>query len=123
MINRIRRLPSGKSPEEVMRNLAMGARKNWRNRKAVMQYLYDTLLNYPDIEGIIGYSEGSALAATLILDETRRMQIEGRPRQIKCAIFFTGWPPVSADNELVLSDTSDLILDLPTLHIIGANGE
>ncbi|EEA20044.1 hypothetical protein EYB25_007580 [Talaromyces marneffei] len=120
MINRIRRLPSGQNPEDVMRSLATSD-KAWRNRETVMQYLYDTLEEHPEVEGIVGYSEGSAMAATLILDEVHRLHKEGRPRRIKCAIFFTGWPPVSPDNELVLSDESEIILDVPTLHIVGAN--
>lgn len=122
LINRIRELPSGKSPEDVMRTLA-SSDKVWRNRETVMKYLYDTLEEHPEIEGVIGYSEGSAMAATWILDEVHRLQTEGRPRRIKCAVFFTGWPPGSVDNEVVLADESDIVIDVPTLHIVGANGE
>ena len=121
MINRIRQLPTGRNPEDVMRSLATSG-KTWKNRETVMQYLYDTLEAHSEVEGVIGYSEGSAMAATLILDEVCRLEKEGRPRR-KCAIFFTGWPPVSPDNELVLSDESEIMLDVPTLHIVGANGE
>ena len=42
MINRIRKLPSGRNPEDVMRSLA-ASDKTWRNQESVIQYLYDTL--------------------------------------------------------------------------------
>ncbi|OKL59944.1 hypothetical protein UA08_04930 [Talaromyces atroroseus] len=120
MLNRIRELPVGQDPEDVMRILT-SSDKGWRNRNAVMQYLYDTLESHPDIEGIIGYSEGSAMAATLILDELSKLENEGRPRRIKCAVFFTGWPPLNGKNKPLLADESDTLVDIPTLHIVGAN--
>jgi Serine hydrolase (FSH1) len=122
MLNRIRDLPVGQEPEDVMRNL-VSTDKVWKNRNAVIQYLYDILETHSDIEGIIGYSEGSAMAATLILDEVSRLEKEGRPRRIKCAVFFTGWPPLSGKNKVLLADESDTVVDIPTLHVIGANGQ
>lgn len=122
MLNRIRQLPVGEDAEDVMRSLA-STHTTWKNREAVMNYLYETLEKHPEIEGLVGYSEGSAMAATFILDELSRLEKEGRPRRIKCAIFFTGWPPVSKENKLILADESDIMLDVPTLHIVGANGE
>jgi hypothetical protein len=34
-------------------------------------------------KGILGYSEGAVAAASLILEESRRLQDTGRPRRIK----------------------------------------
>lgn len=122
MLSRIRELPLGHDPEDVMRSLAKGAKSTeWRNHQQVLDLLYGTLENDPEIEGIIGYSEGASMAATFLLDEQWREQQTGRPRRIKCAMFLTGWPPLSPDEKMVLADESDLYIDVPTLHVVGAN--
>lgn len=122
MLTRIRELPVGRTPEDVMRNL-MNKQIKWKNRSSVIQFLDDFLEKHPEIEGIVGYSEGSAMAASYIIDEQRRLKEAGRTRRIKCAIFFTGWPPFSDESALILSDESDAVVDVPTLHVVGANGE
>ncbi|KAJ5411598.1 uncharacterized protein N7487_005957 [Penicillium crustosum] len=121
MISRVRKSPHGSSPEDAMRALGKDWDGHWNNHHQVMKYLYDTLEKNPDIEGIIGYSEGATMAASLILDEDRKAQETGRPRQIKCAVFFTGWPPLSPEEDVVLADESDYTLDIPTLHVVGAD--
>jgi hypothetical protein len=123
MISRVRKAPHGSSPEDVMRALGKDWEGHWNNHYQVMEYLYDTLEKHPDIEGIIGYSEGATMAASLIMDEDRKAQETGRPRRIKCAVFLTGWPPLSPEEDVVLADESDYILDVPTLHVVGANGD
>jgi dienelactone hydrolase len=122
MISRVRKAPHGSSPEGVMRTLGKDWDGSWNNHHQVMDYLYDTLEKHPDIEGIIGYSEGATMAASLIMDEERKAQETGRFRRIKCAVFFTGWPPLSPEENVVLADESDYIVDVPTLHVVGANG-
>ncbi|CAG7924266.1 unnamed protein product [Penicillium olsonii] len=121
MISRVRKAPHGSSPEDVMRALGKDWDGHWINHQQVMDYLYDTLEKNPDIDGIIGYSEGAVMAASLIMDEERKAQETGRPRRIKCAVFITGWPPLSPEENMVLADESDYILDVPTLHVVGAN--
>lgn len=133
MLDQVRLLPVGESPEDVIRALRASGDQNavsksaadgiGPNHQELFDYLYEVLETHPEIEGVVGYSEGAGAAASLIVDEMKRFQEEGRPRRIKCAIFFAGWPPMRADEELVLSDESPLIIDIPTLHIIGANGE
>ncbi|CAG8195879.1 unnamed protein product [Penicillium salamii] len=121
MISRVRKAPHGASPEDIMRALGKDWDGRWNNHREVMDYLYDTLEKNPDIDGIIGYSEGATMAASLIMDEERKAQEMGRPRRIKCAVFITGWPPLSPEENVVLADESDYILDVPTLHVVGAN--
>ncbi|RFU26057.1 hypothetical protein B7463_g10268, partial [Scytalidium lignicola] len=78
----------------------------------------------PEIDGILGYSEGATTAATLILEERRRWEEEGIPRRIKCAIFFAGWPPVEFKGGEVkcrLMDECEDVIDIPTCHIVGCN--
>jgi predicted esterase len=75
-------------------------------------------------QGILGYSEGATTAATLVLEEARRAEEEGRPRRIKTAVFFAGWPPVSLVNgevKTLLADECEDVIDIPTCHIIGCN--
>jgi ferric iron reductase protein FhuF len=122
MISRVRKIPVGQNPEDVMRDLAGDREVAWKNHDDVMQYLYDTLEQHPDIGGIIGYSEGASIAATFILDEQRRFEETGRERRTKCAIFITGWPPIDPNKGIILADQDDDLIDVPTLHVVGANG-
>lgn len=123
MISRVRTIPDGQNPEDVMRDLIGDRKVCWLNYQEVMDYLYTTMEADPEIQGIIGYSEGAAIAAALILDEERRFQKTGRPRQVKCAMFVTGWPPSHPEEGVLLADESDRVLDVPTLHVVGANGK
>ncbi|KAF2758828.1 hypothetical protein EJ05DRAFT_437881 [Pseudovirgaria hyperparasitica] len=129
LLERIRSLPTGDTPEDVMRKLLLGGRDADTNdiiidsTRSVLELLHRVLEDDPEIEGIVGYSEGSCLGSTLIMDEIRRHVESGRQRRIKCAIFFTGWPPLGADSMPVLSDESDFRIDIPSLHVIGANAD
>lgn len=122
MLSRVRQIPVGQNPEDVMRDLAGDREVVWRNHEEVMKYLYDALEKFPEVEGIIGYSEGASIAATFVLDEERRLREEGRERRIKCALFITGWPPITPGKGLLLSDEDEDMIDIPTLHVVGANG-
>ncbi|OKO94429.1 hypothetical protein PENSUB_11696 [Penicillium subrubescens] len=121
MISRVRKIPVGHNPEDVMRDLVGDRDVVWKNHEEVMQYLYDTLEENPDIGGIIGYSEGASIAATFILNEQRRQEETGRERRIKCAMFVTGWPPIDPHKGVILADENDDLVDVPTLHVVGAN--
>lgn len=122
MISRVRQIPFGQNPEDVMRDLTDGRGVAWHNHEEVMKYLYNELGKDPDIAGLVGYSEGASMAASFIIDEERRQQEDGRERRIKCAVFFTGWPPIRPGKGIVLSDEDEGIIDIPTLHVVGANG-
>lgn len=83
-----------------------------------IDYLYDIMEKDGPFEGIIGYSEGATVAATLLLHEQRRYETTGIPTMFKCALFFAGWPPMSPDlNKIVLADESDLTITIPTCHV------
>ena len=89
-------------------------------RKA-LDAVYRTMDEYGPFDGICAYPEGTVMAGSLILDELRRYETEGRPRQIKMAVFFAGWPPLRPDSdELLLADTCEDLIDVPSLHCIGA---
>jgi len=123
LISRVRQIPVGDNAEDVMRDLVGGREVVWLNYKQVMDYLYEQLEKDSEIGGIIGYSEGAAIASTFILDEQRREKEEGRPRRIKSAMFVTGWPPMTPDRGILLADEQEDMIDMPTLHVVGANGK
>ena len=123
LISRVRQIPVGDNSEDIMRDLVGDREIVWLNYQQVMDYLYDTLEKDPEISGIIGYSEGAGIAGSFILDEQRREKEEGRPRRIKSAMFVTGWPPVVPGRGLILADEQEDMLDIPSLHVIGANGK
>lgn len=83
--------------------------------------LYDLLDANPDIQGIIGYSEGAVVAGSLLRDEQRRYELEGRTKNLKCAMFFAGWPPMDRDGNLIYGDETDELIDAHSIHVIGAN--
>lgn len=124
VLERIRDMPEGRNAEDVLRELLGdddsedGIKKGMNDALAA---IYRTMDEEGPFDGICAYSEGATVASTLILDEQRRELEEGRPRQIKCAIFFAGWPPLlPGQNQMVLMDDSDITIDVPTLHVVGA---
>lgn len=83
-----------------------------------MDYLYRIMEEDGPFDGIIGYSEGATVAATLLLHEQRRFETEGIEPMFKCALFFAGWPPMSPElDRIVLADESELTITIPTCHI------
>lgn len=58
------------------------------------------------------------MAATLLLHEQRRFKKKGIKPMFKYAIFFAGWPPVDPDTHaMILSDESEVMIEIPTCHI------
>jgi predicted esterase len=85
----------------------------------------DPLLDYidqdPDIEGIIGFSEGAGIAASLIVEETKRQKATGRIPRLKCAVFMSGMPPMdSTSGRYLLQDQDGELISIPTFHIMGS---
>jgi hypothetical protein len=89
-----------------------------QSAKEAMEYLYGIMERDGPFEGIIGYSEGATVAATLLLHEQRRFEVEGKEPMFKMGVFFAGWPPMNPDlDAIVLADESDLTITIPTCHI------
>lgn len=63
------------------------------------------------------------MAASYIYHEQRRFEREGIPRKLKCAILFTGWPVVGDNGWPVFADQTEERIDIPSVHVVGANGE
>jgi len=120
----IRVFPEADSPEDALRALMPKGETRVgfaEARKLALEQLYEALDADPEICGIIGYSEGAAAAATLIYDEQERVRSEGYVPRIKAAVFFMGWPAITEDGP-ALSDEVENLLEVQSLHIIGANG-
>ena len=56
-----------------------------------LDYVYEQIEKEGDVEGVVGYSEGAMIAATMLFDEQRRFEETGRPRRLKVGFFFSGW--------------------------------
>ncbi|KAF2015177.1 hypothetical protein BU24DRAFT_482765 [Aaosphaeria arxii CBS 175.79] len=122
VIERIRDFPQLETPEMTMRELmTYGVAKTDDSARQTLDYLYDVMEKQGPFDGIIGYSEGATIAGTMLLHEQLREKSEGRQPMFKCALFFGGWPPMTPTLDgIVLSDESDLVVDVPTCHIIGS---
>ncbi|KAK8097015.1 uncharacterized protein PG998_005238 [Apiospora kogelbergensis] len=122
VLSRIRDFPECDTAEDTMRELMKeGIASSVQSTDRAIQFLFDIMEKEGPFEGIIGYSEGATVAGTLLLHEQRRREKAGRTPQIKCAIFFAGWPPLDpVTYAMVLSDESDLMIDIHTCHIIGS---
>lgn len=46
-------------------------------------------------EGVMGFSEGSNVAATFLAEDIRRCKLEGTKSMFKAAVFFCGSSPLS----------------------------
>lgn len=124
MLDRVRDFPEYDTPEDTLRGLieVEEDRSTFRDsRKIALQRLYDIIDKDDDIQGIIGYSEGAVVAGTLLLDEQHRLEMEGREKRLKCALFFAGWPPLDVQGLPVFSDETDTMIDAHSIHVIGAN--
>jgi len=122
VLERVRDFPEGENPEDVMRELLpVGEGDIRKSLRKALDAVYRTMDEHGPFDGVCAYSEGTVVAGSLILDEQHRLEMEGRPRQIKTAIFFAGWPPLNPrSNKIVLADTTEELVDVPTLHCIGA---
>lgn len=129
VLERIRNFPKGATAEDQMRLLMSGGVSSIpmpkvtsgysdESAEEAMDYLYDIMETEGPFDGIIGYSEGATVAATLLLHEQKRFEDEGRQPMFKCAVFFAGWPPMRPELDgLVLADETDLTITIPTCHI------
>jgi hypothetical protein len=71
--------------------------------------------------GSVRTREAQFVALTLILEEKRRFVEEGIPRRIKAAVFFACPHPFKLKcGTMILADTNDEFIDIPTCHVLGA---
>jgi hypothetical protein len=119
VLSRIRDFPDCETPEDTMRELMReGIASSHKSTDQALKFLVKIMEERGPFEGIIGYSEGATVAATLLLLEQRRAVTRGTEPMFKYAIFFAGWPPVDpVTHFMVLADESDEVIEIPTCHI------
>ena len=83
--------------------------------------LYRIMEEHGPFQGVIGYSEGSAMATTLLVDDERRCRATGSESSLTHAIIFAGWPPLDPDSgRPMLSDEVGKVIHSHTIHALGA---
>ena len=72
--------------------------------------------------GVLGYSEGASVAATLLVSNQRRCEAQGIENTLTNAIFFSGAPPLDPDGEaLLLADRCGQVIEARTIHVLSAS--
>ncbi|KAK9793675.1 putative ef-hand calcium-binding domain protein [Seiridium cardinale] len=125
ILNGLRDFEHDGTPEEAMREfLGDDSAPLREDVQRMLDDLYRTIKEHGPFYGLIGYSEGATVAATLIVDDLKRRQAEGLSgSSFQCAVFFHGWPPLSTEGKstLLLSDEVGELITIPTFHVVGAS--
>ncbi|KAK2861321.1 hypothetical protein FQN49_004325 [Arthroderma sp. PD_2] len=121
----LRTIKSGENFEDTVRELIRidATVISKENFMKTLNYIEQFLVEDPEIQGILGYSEGATTAASYLLLQAHRHQEEGIPHRAKFGIFFGGWPPTKFQGDHlapVLPEDDDMI-DVPTCHIVGSS--
>ncbi|TVY80404.1 Esterase FUS5 [Lachnellula suecica] len=92
-------------------------------KKALMD-LDEFLAEYGPFDAVMAFSNGAALAASLIIQKLQNCPQEQDASPVfKCAVFFSGGIPVLVQGEsfqLIDRDTSSELIHIPTANIWGA---
>lgn len=119
--------PRRDTPEDTMKfAMDLAGQPTFSSIRKVMDRLIGILDTEDDIAGVIGYSEGAKIAATLILEEERRRKQLGRAPRLKCAILVCGWPVLDPETGATIlasdedSDDEGEMITIPTCHVVGA---
>jgi hypothetical protein len=90
------------------------------------QDLRGFIQTYGPFSGLMGFSEGASVAATILIEDLRR---HSQSLGIRCAIFFCGVPPLHLDLERTgrirrMERTVDgVLLRIPTAHVWSKGGD
>ena len=106
------------SPEDYCRALRDNALTNV-NSASACDYLQQYVERHEEapFDGVLGFSEGASLLASLILRRSR----EKRTSLFRFAIFICGTPPFRSDGDgVILADEVVERITIPTSHIVGA---
>ncbi|KAI0838661.1 serine hydrolase-domain-containing protein [Hypoxylon sp. FL0890] len=126
VVRRVRHIPRGLSPEATLRLFKPDnpIDFDWQTFRDALNHVFKTIDDDPEIDGLIGYSEGAMMAASICAEENRRWEENGTPKRIKFAIFFAGSPPLVAEGDgfiAKLADEHGTVIDIPTFHVFGSN--
>ncbi|KAF3058476.1 hypothetical protein GL218_05760 [Daldinia childiae] len=126
VVRRVRHIPRGLSPEATLRLFKppRPVAYDWRAFREALDALFEAIEADGEIDGLIGYSEGAMMAASICAEENRRWEERGVARRIKFAIFFAGTPPLVAEGDgfaARLADEHGTSISIPTFHVFGSN--
>ena len=111
-------LRQAESPEDCGRSLRELGLEDVGSTRAC-DFLQDYVVQHKDgpFDGVLGFSEGGSIAASLILRQSRAKQAVS----FKFAIFICSLPPFRSDrNDIMLADEIDERVEIPTAHIVGS---
>ncbi|KAK4038648.1 serine hydrolase FSH [Parachaetomium inaequale] len=127
-LRRLRHMPYSVNAEDAIRMFQeCGDGEDWHQQvwREAMDDVFRTLDEHPDVNAVIGYSEGAMVGASLIVEEALQAQQTGRQPRIQFAIFISGSPPLKFEgNDRVVAQLADQVgtaIDIPTFHIFGCN--
>ncbi|KAK4247440.1 serine hydrolase FSH [Corynascus novoguineensis] len=127
-LRRLRHMPYSINAEDAIRMCEERSQgEDWHQQvwRQAMNDVLRILDEHPDVDAVIGYSEGAMVGASLVVEEAEQAQRTGRQRRIKFAVFISGSPPLKfeGDNRVVaqLADRAGIVIDIPTFHIFGCN--
>ncbi|KAL2262603.1 hypothetical protein VTK26DRAFT_737 [Humicola hyalothermophila] len=127
-LRRLRHMPQGMNAEDAIRLFQdTGKGDDWHQEvwSEALDDVFKTVEENPEVDALIGYSEGAMIGASLVVEEARRAELYGTPRRIKFAIFISGSPPLKfeGDDRVVcqLADEAGVVIDIPTFHIFGCD--
>lgn len=85
-LRRIRYVPHSMNAEDAMRMFqSCGEGEDWHQHvwREALDGVMRTVDENPDVDAIIGYSEGAMVGASLVVEEAVQERKTGRPRRIK----------------------------------------
>jgi len=94
ILNKLDEFPQGETAEDTIRQLIhsdYGSQYSLEGVRGSIEYILDAVRADPEIEGILGFSEGAVAAASAILEEKRLWEEEGIPRQLKVSNIVCGY--------------------------------
>ncbi|KAG5972446.1 hypothetical protein E4U58_006554 [Claviceps cyperi] len=88
VLHKLSEFPQGETAEDTIRQLIKsdhGSQYTWDAVRTTIEYILDAVREDPEIKGILGFSEGATVAASVILEEKRLWEEEGVSRQLKAS--------------------------------------
>ena len=111
-------LQQARSPEDYGRRFReIGMSKVGSSRACDFLQHYVEQHDDAPFDGVLGFSEGASIAASLILRQSRGKQTI----PFKFAVFICAIPPYQSDrDDIMLADETDERVDIHTAHIVGS---
>lgn len=89
---------------------------------SMLEPLHRILAEEGPFHGVLGYSEGACIAATLLVSNQRRCEEYGVENTLSHAIFFSGTPPLDPDGGApLLADRDGHVIAASTIHVLSAS--